>query len=39
VQSSFDEPVVLVNDGSRAVGFSEVEDAFWDDYATAFSES
>jgi len=36
-QLLFDEPLVLVNDGSRAAGFTAVENVFWDDYATSFA--
>jgi Nucleoside-diphosphate-sugar epimerases len=37
VQTVFDEPLVLVNDGSRSEAFVAREGAFWDDYAATFA--
>lgn len=36
-QATFEEPMVLVNDGSRAARFAEVEREFWDDYSSSFA--
>jgi nucleoside-diphosphate-sugar epimerase len=36
-QTVFDEPIVLVNDGSRSIEFRSVEKEFWDEYASSFA--
>lgn len=37
IQTVFEEPMVLVNDGSRAATFPPLEATFWDEYAKSFS--